>query len=98
MSRTPRTQQPAKTKATKAQPLSTPMLFDKDNAEHINMVKGLYYAWYGPKDAHEYLTAKGIEVSTGKLTQLFYNFRAAKLPRADRTVQVEYYISHVVEA
>lgn len=94
MSRTPRTQQP--TKAMQAQPSSIP--FDKDNAEHINMVKGLYYAWYGPKDAHEYLTAKGIEVSTGKLTQLFYNFRAAKLPRADRTAQIEYYISHVVEA
>lgn len=85
--RTPRTQQVAAT-----------VPFDKDDAEHIKLVKGLYYAWYGPKDAHEYLTAKGIEVSTGKLTQLFYNFRAAKLPRADRTVQVEYYISHVVEA
>lgn len=84
--RTPRTQQAAA------------IPFDKDDAKHINLVKGLYYAWYGPKDAQEYLTSKGIEVTTGKLTQLFYNFRAAKLPRADRTVQIEYYITHVVEA
>lgn len=91
MSRTPRTQQPQP-----AEPMLMP--FDKDNVDHINMAKGLYYAWYGPKDAQEYLTSKGIEVTTGKLTQLFYNFRAAKLPRADRTVQVEYYITHVVEA
>ena len=84
--RTPRTQQAAA------------IPFDKDDAKHINLVKGLYYAWYGPKDAQEYLISKGIEVTTGRLTQLFYNFRAAKLPRADRTVQVEYYITHVVEA
>lgn len=92
MSRRPYTQQPQ----PQPQPALTP--FDKDDTEHVNMVKGLYYAWYGPKDAHEYLTTKGIEASRGKLTQLFYNFRAAKLPRADRTVQVEYYISHVAEA
>lgn len=98
MSRTPRTQQHQPTEAMQTQPQPTLVPFDKNNEDHINMAKGLYYAWYGPKDAHEYLIAKGIEVSTSRLTQLFYNFRASKLPRADRAVQVEHYLSHIVEA
>ena len=84
--RTPRTQQAAA------------IPFDKDDAKHINLVKGLYYAWYGPKDAQEYLASHNIDISASRLTQLFYNFRAAKLPRADRTIQVEYYINNIVEA
>ena len=74
------------------------MQFDKENDEHIKLVKGLYYAWYGPKDAQEYLSSRNIDISASRLTQLFYNFRAAKLPRADRTIQVEYYINNIVEA
>ena len=74
------------------------MQFDKENDEHINLVKGLYYAWYGPKDAQEYLASRNIEITASRLTQLFYNFRAAKLPRADRTIQVDYYVSTFAEA
>ena len=67
--------------------------FDRNDESHINMVKGLYYAWYGPKDAKEYLASKGISITTSQITNTLYNFRAAHLPRADRSHLVEEYIT-----
>lgn len=67
--------------------------FNKDREDHITMVKSLYYAWYGPKDAQEYMCGRGIEVSVGRLTHLFYTFRAARIPRADRNTLINQYIS-----
>lgn len=72
--------------------------FNRHNEKHINMVKGLYYAWYGPKDAQAYLTENGISISVSSVTQLFYNFRAAKLTRADRSQLLQEYTTLVTEA
>ena len=67
--------------------------FDRNDESHINMVKGLYYAWYGPKDAKEYLAKHGISITVSQITNTLYNFRAAHLPRADRSRLVEEYIT-----
>ena len=71
--------------------------FDRHNADHVNMAKGLYYAWYGPKDAKLYMGDQGIDITTGQLNRLFCALRAEMTQRADRSALIQQYIHSTIE-
>lgn len=60
--------------------------FSKYDKSHMAILRDLYYAWYTPKDAvTELERLYGIKISAGLITRYFHNFKAADLPRHDRT-------------
>lgn len=67
---------------------------NRSDERHMQLVKGLYYAWYGPKDAVAVLKqVYGIETSISLLTRLFHNFRVANVPRHSRREILLNYLS-----
>ena len=68
--------------------------FNRYNEEHMRLAKGLYYSWYGPKDAVQTLKEQyGIDATTAMMTRLFYNFRASDIPRHSRREVLLNYLS-----
>ena len=76
--------------------LGPPMMkeFNRYDEEHMRLAKGLYYAWYSPKDAAYALKEQyGILASTALITRLFYSFRASDIPRHSRREVLLNYLS-----
>lgn len=68
--------------------------FNRNNEEHMRLAKGLYYSWYGPKDAVIALQDfYGIKATASLLTRLFYNFRMSDIPRHSRREVLLNYLS-----
>jgi hypothetical protein len=73
-------------------------MLDKKNSHHINLVKGLFYAWYRPKDAAEYLQSIGINTTSHQLTQMFHALRSANMPQANREKLLMEYLDWIEES
>jgi hypothetical protein len=58
--------------------------FSRFNQKHMNLLKGLYFAWYGPKAAKAVLAEMHIKVAITYIAQMYRSFRVAQLPRYNR--------------
>lgn len=73
-------------------------MLDKKNSHHINLIKGLFYAWYRPKDAAEYLQSIGINTTSHQLSQMFHALRSANMPQANREKLLMEYLDWIEES
>ena len=54
--------------------------------EEIKIIQNLYYAYYTPKEASEYLfTTHGKVVPAGTITKYYHAFKLSQIERFDRS-------------